>query len=138
MIDLELRKSLTILAEDIKNRWQDLLWENFYQKHSESEYYKRTYEILNSIVYTKPVPYKNGYMIKIYADMGVLNLAINGNFIQHKQADFPLYQLIEEGYHIFGNGWVDGSFAFKELLEELERGDFFRNELQKTFNIKIM
>lgn len=138
MMNFKLRESLELMAQDITERWKELLWQNFYLKHAESDTYKRTYEIYNSIVYAKPVAVKNGFMVQIYADMNILSQAINGNFIQHKQADFPLYQLIEEGYHIFGNGWVEGAFAFQEVLNELKNGNFFKDELQRTFNIKII
>lgn len=135
----DLKKTMELIAKDTQELWKSYLKSNFYDAHEESDSYTRTYQLLESIVYTKPEFIGDGFRVQLYADMSLLTQAINGDFIQHKQADFPLYQLIEEGYHIFGSGWVNGAYAFEDVLNDLNNKNYFLDKLNNYIkNISIL
>jgi len=135
MADLE--KFMRKKSEEILQRWRDLIWENWYEAHAESENYTRTYEFFTSLVSSGLRKVKNGYDVVLYFDTSMMSIERNGNFIQHIQREI-LPNLIEEGYHVYNSGKsFEGAHAYEQLILELKSKNYFLDDLQREFGTKV-
>jgi len=132
----DLRKVMILKSEEILDRWRDLIMQNWYNKHPESNNYNRTYELLASLTSSGLKQIPNGYEVLLYFDTGLMHIERNGTFIQHIQRDI-LPDLIEEGYHVFGGKQLEGANAYGELMSELNEKNYFLDEIQNQFGTKV-
>lgn len=69
-------------AEEVEQMVRDYVMQTLYSLHPYE--YDRTYEFVNSIVHTKPIRIKNGWMVEIYYDTDLIKATyVENGWNQH-------------------------------------------------------